>query len=343
MMTEGAVTWGLRAMAEEISVAVIGVGGMGANHARVLSGMKGVNLVGVVDRDVERARTVADLHGCRVLGSLDEVTDLAQAATIAVPSSMHAEVAVPLLAAGVHCLIEKPFVTCEAEADSVLTAAERGSARIVVGHIERFNPAVRQLREILGADDHRILALDARRMSAVSGRITDVDVVTDLMVHDLDIVLNLVGRPVSDLVARSVRGPEGAPGGDYVTVVLSFDSGAVATFTASRITQNQVRSLEVTTDQRFLTVDYPNQELLIYRQGRIGNLGAEADASRYVLDVGTERVFVRRTEPLVTELAHFVAVARGEQEPEVSAHDGLDVMRLVWRIHAALDVETTRV
>lgn len=320
---------------DDLRVAVVGAGEMGGNHARVLAGIKGVELVGVVDADPDRARAVAAAHGCAVLDGLDAVIDGCDAASVAVPSSAHASTAEPLLRAGLHCLIEKPFVTSEDEASMVMAAAEAGAATILVGHIERFNPAVGQLRTILG-DGHEVLAVDARRMSAVSGRITDVDVVTDLMVHDIDIVLDLFGEPVVDVVARSARGAS-TSGQDLVTAVLTFASGGIATLTASRITQNSVRSLQVTTDQRFFSIDYPSQELLIYRQGRVGVLPSDAtDEKRYVLDVGTERVLVRRVEPLAVELAHFVEVARGQAAPRVSAEDALAAMRLVWSIQASI-------
>lgn len=315
----------------DVRIAVVGAGEMGANHARILAGTKGVQLVGVLDTVPARSAAVAAVHGCSALRSLAEVAEVAEAATVAVPSSAHAATAEPLLRAGVHCMIEKPFVTSEAEATVVLEAAAAGGARILVGHVERFNPAVSQLRQIL-VQDHQIIAVDARRMSAVSRRITDVDVVSDLMVHDLDIVLDLFGEPVVDVVARAARGA-GVSGTDFVTALLRFAGGGMAVLTASRVTQNTVRSLQVTTDQRFLTVDYPNQELLIYRQGRIGVLApAATDPSPYVLDVGTERVFIRRVEPLAVELAHFVEVVRGTAAPLVSAEHALAAMRLVWRI-----------
>jgi predicted dehydrogenase len=316
---------------EPVRVAVLGVGGMGFNHARVFSTLKGVDLVGVVDTDRERAQDVAQRFGCRAFTHPTQIMSLVDAATVAVPSSLHAEVAVPLLEQGIACLVEKPLASSEIAAVQLVEAADRSGTPLLVGHIERFNPAVEQLDRIL-AVDHDVLAIDARRMSAVSSRITDVDVVTDLMVHDIDIVLELVGEPVVDVSARGVMRGD-APGDDFVTALLTFANGALATFTASRVTQNQVRELQVTTPERFFTVDYSNQELLIYRQGRIGGIDDEsADAGRYVLDVGTERVFVRRSEPLVVELSHFVDVVRGNEPPRVTGAQALEALRLVWQI-----------
>ncbi|MEM9203223.1 MAG: Gfo/Idh/MocA family oxidoreductase [Actinomycetota bacterium] len=313
---------------EALRVAVVGVGGMGRNHARVYSQMKGVDLVAIVDPDGARAREVAELYGGSPLTAVEQL-DGVDAVSIAAPSVLHARIGADLLARGVHCLVEKPLATTREDGEALIAAADAGGAVLLVGHIERFNPAVRQLKTIVDSED--IVVLNARRMSAVSGRITDVDVVSDLMVHDLDIVRFLMGGDITDVTARGVDGPHGP---DHVTALLSFTNGRMASLTASRVTQNQVRSLEVTTRERFYTVDYPNQELLIYRQGRIG--GTAADDGSYVLDVGTERVFVRRLEPLVEELQHFVGAARGEHPPEVDGASALAALDLVWDIQTRL-------
>lgn len=321
---------------EPVRIAVIGVGGMGANHARVLAGLKGVELVAVVDRDEARAEEIARQHGCAAAADISDLPDI-DAATIAVPSAHHAAVGCELLERGVACLVEKPLATTEADCQALIAASAH--APLLVGHIERFNPAVRQLREIL-RDGHQVLAVEARRMSAVSGRVTDIDVVSDLMVHDLDIVVDLVGSPVVDVTARGVV-REGVVGDDHVTAMLSFADGSLAVLTASRVTQNQIRELQVTTDQRYLTVDYPNQELLIYRQGRIGAVAdAPVNSGQYVLDVGTERVFVRRVEPLVAELSHFAAVVRGHEQPLVTGAAAHAALELVWEIHRQLREST---
>ena len=205
-------------------------------------------------------------------------------------------------------------------------------ALLMVGHIERFNPAVRQLKDLLAGESG--LVANTRRMSAVSARVTDIDVVMDLMVHDLDIVLYLMGDQVDNLEARAVVGSNGP---DHVTALLSFKDGRLASLTASRITQNQIRQLEVTTRDRFFTVDYPNQELLVFRQGRIEGVdGADASEGRYVLDVDTRRVFVRRVEPLVAELQHFMGVVRGDLMSEVDGEQALVALNLVWAIQRRL-------
>jgi predicted dehydrogenase len=252
-----------------------------------------------------------------------------------VPSAHHAEVGCQLLAMGVDCLIEKPLATAVEDGIRLVETAEAHGRALLVGHIERFNPAVEQLGHILRGESP-VLAVDARRMSAVSSRITDVDVIADLMVHDLDIVLGLLDEEVVEVTARGAA-VDGHVGADYVTALLTFANGSLASLTASRITQNQVRALEVTTADRLYAVDYSSQELNIYRQGRLGGIADEqVDPSRYLLDVGTERVFVRRVEPLAAELAHFLDVVRRRDLPRVDGRDGLRVLEVADRIRSSV-------
>ena len=263
-MTHGPVGGNLR-------VAVVGVGKMGQNHARCLSSMKGVDLVAVVDADPTLRQSVAESSGSRPVESIDGLQEV-DAAVVAVPTAHHAEIGCALMERSIHCLVEKPLADDPDDARLLLEAADVAGVVLQVGHVERFNPAVRQLREVLV--DEKVLAVNARRMSATSGRVTDIDVVMDLMVHDIDVVLSLMGDDTPSVVARGV---DGVSGHDHVTALLSFDDQRMASLTASRITQNQIRQLEVITADRFFTVDYPNQDLVIHRRGRVeGHAGNEA-------------------------------------------------------------------
>lgn len=304
----------------DIRMAVVGVGSMGVNHARVLSRLPGVRLEYVVDADVERAAWVAGQFGGRAVTSVEDLAGRVDAACVAVPSSLHLPVAARCFELGIDCLVEKPLAATSAEARTLVELADRLGRVLVVGHIERFNPAVETLGRIVG-EGTPIRAIDARRMSAVSARITDVDVVNDLMVHDLDIVLGLVDSPLVDVAARGVPGDGGRLA--YVTALLTFGCGTLASVTASRITQHQVRQLQVTTADRLYSVDYSAQELEIHRQGRVGDLAAGVPDGQYVIDVATERVVVRRVEPLAAELEHFLAVLRGEATARVPGKAGL--------------------
>ncbi len=313
-----------------LRVAVVGVGKMGQNHARCLSSMKGVDLVAVVDTDRALAESVAASRGSRAVDSIDDLHGV-EAVVVAVPTAQHAEIGCELMKRGIHCLVEKPLAGDSGDARLLLNTAEAVGVVLQVGHVERFNPAVRQLREVLA--DERVLAVNARRMSATSGRVTDIDVVMDLMIHDFDVVLSLMGGDTPTVVARGV---DGTSGHDHVTALLSFDDQRMASITASRITQNQIRQLEVITEERFFTVDYSNQDLVIYRQGRVeGHAGNEAEV-RYSLDVDIRQVFVRRREPLVEELEHFVGAVRGDHPCEVDGPEALRALELVWAVQDEL-------
>jgi predicted dehydrogenase len=323
--------------AAPVRVAVIGAGRMGTHHLRIYSGLKGVELVGVVDGDPSRAREAAARYGCRSFSSLEEVAGEVDAATVAVPSSLHAEVAGALLERGVHCLVEKPLATTEEDCRALIEAAGARDLVLLVGHVERFNPVVRQLDEILQGS--LVHAIDVRRMSALSSRVTDVEVTTDLMVHDVDVVLALMQGEVTNIFAQGVR-TGGRAGQDYVTANLSFDNGSMATLTASRITHNKIRELHVTADLGFINASYSTQELLIYRQGEATKLQPDGSEANYVLELEIGRVLIRADEPLVLEIRHFVDAVRNRTPPLVSGQDALRAMRIVWEIQDLLSTPT---
>ena len=218
-MTYGPVGGNLR-------VAVVGVGKMGQNHVRCLSSMKGVDLVAVVDADPTLRQSVAESSGSRAVESIDGLQEV-DAAVVAVPTAHHAEIGCALMERGIHCLVEKPLADDPDDARLLLEAADVAGVVLQVGHVERFNPAVRQLREVLV--DEKVLAVNAMRMSVTSGRVTDIDVVMDLMVHDIDVVLSLMGDDTPSVVARGV---DGVSGHDHVTALLSFDDQRMASLTA---------------------------------------------------------------------------------------------------------------
>ena len=321
-----------------VRVGVVGAGRMGSHHLRIYSGLKGVELVGVVDDHAPAAAQAAERYGCRVFASPDELAQEVDAASVAVPSSLHADVAGRLLEAGVHCLVEKPLAVTEAECEALIDAAAARGLVLLVGHVERFNPVVRQLGEIL--KDDVVHAIDVRRMSALSARINDVDVVADLMVHDIDVVLSLMGTDVTGVFAQEVTSV-GSGGRDYVAATLTFEGGGIATLTASRITHNKIRELNVTADLGFITASYITQELLIHSQSRTAPTRDGAEPS-YVLDLAIERVLIRPEEPLDVEIRHFVDAVANGTPPLVSGQDALDAMRYVWEIQRLLAEQRAR-
>lgn len=318
-----------------LRVGVVGVGNMGRNHLRIYSGLKNVRVVGIYDPDSAAADLLAGQFRIAAFSDLATLCAQVDAVSICSPSSTHADIGLQCLQRGIHCLIEKPLATTERECLALIEAAQKTDVTLLVGHIERFNPAVQQVAAFL-QKDVKVYAIDTRRLSSVGKRITDVDVVLDLMVHDLDIVLALMQREVVSVSAAGVK-VYNSPGGDYVTSLLRFAGGSIATLTASRISQNTVRKLSVTTDHGLIEVDYMNQSIEVYQQDEVvPNSGRAAAFFDYALDIAMERVLVRRSEPLQLELGHFVDAIRSQTPPAVTGAQALESLRLVWKIHECL-------
>ncbi len=318
-----------------VRLAVIGTGAMGRNHVRILSMLKEVELVGIVEPDAAAASAVAAQYGCKIFASLDALKGEIDAACVAAPSSLHAEIGTELLRAGIHCLIEKPLATDAAGCRALIDAAKDGGAHLLVGHVEQFNPAVRRLSDIF-AGKYNIHAIDARRLGWAGKRITDADVIADLMVHDLDIVLALVRSPVKSISAQGISVLD-TSGADHAVATLGFENGTLATLTASRITQNRVRELTVASDIGHIHLDYGRQELAIYRGPDLAPPSLiRAEPGGSVTDYAMERVLVRSTEPLMSEIRHFVDVVNGVEAPLVTGEDALAALQLIWQISTTI-------
>lgn len=316
-----------------LRIAVVGLGRMGQNHLQIYDLIKGVTIAAVVDSDASRVAAAMQRYGCAGFASVEDLVGAVDAASVCVPSVLHGKIGQFLLDRGIHCLIKKPLATSEAETVALIDAAARSGAALLVGHVERFNPAVQQLAGLL--EGQQVYAFDARRLSWASARVTNVDVVLDLMVHDLDIVLSLVGKPVASLAASGVH-RAGQSGEDYVTALLSFEGGAMASLTASRITQTKLRELQLTTNFGYINVNFITQEVLVFRHG-------EAERGPYhwtnsgnaILNSVVERVLIRNAEPLMLELQHFVEIVRDGTAPLVTGEQALETFRIAQRIRAA--------
>ena len=318
-----------------VRVAVVGVGSMGAHHVRLYDNLAGVELVAVVDANEACARAVGEKYRCAAYKNVDEIVGKVDAVSIAVPSTFHHEVGCYLLEANISCLVEKPLATNEEDCLALIASAEHSSATLMVGHVERFNPVVRQIKEIL-QDGHAVLSIDARRMSWGGRRIKDVDVILDLMIHDLDVVLHLTGASVRAVQAAGCCLPDSV-GADHASALLAFDNGSFANLTASRITQNKIRELQVVSDLRYFSANYSTQELLIYRgDTQVTERVFGPRSGGYVLDLAIERVFVRQEEPLRAEIEHFLDSVRYDSEPSVTGQQALECLRVAWAIQNAL-------
>ena len=247
-------------MTTNIKVAVIGAGMMGKNHIKTYKNLNGVELVGVYDIFPDACKAAAEAFGIKAFSSMEEVANEVDAVSVVTTSVTHADVGEFFLNRGIHCLMEKPLATTESQCKRLIDAAKANNVTLLVGHIEQFNPAVEQMHKIL-SDTSKICSLTARRMSAASGRITDVDVAMDLMIHDVEVIQSLVKSPVINVQASAVKTPNSPKGKDYITALLEFENGSTANITASRITQARVRTLSVTTDTNYIDMDFINQSI----------------------------------------------------------------------------------
>ena len=315
-------------------IGVIGVGNMGQHHARVLSRIKDVKLIGIADTNVERGLATAGKYGVRFFEDYDELLKHVDAVCIAVPTRFHHQVGMACLQAGVHMLIEKPIAANIAEAESLVNAAAGANCILQVGHIERFNPAFQELHKVLKTE--KLLALEARRMSPYSQRANDVSVVLDLMIHDIDLMLELAESPVVKLTASGSRAGD-SPYLDYVTATLGFANGIVATLTASKVTHRKIRSITAHCRNSLTEADFLNNEILIHRQ-TTANTMTDYGQVLYRQDGLIEKVYTSNIEPLHAELEHFVHCARGGGKPSVGGEQALKALRLASLIEQmALD------
>ena len=315
---------------------MIGVGAFGRNHARVYQQLQqagSVRLVGVVDPDTARADTIAREFGCKAFGSVEQMlttrTEL-QAASVAVPTVLHLEVARSLMEAGVDVLIEKPVAATLGEADELLRLASVHKRVAQVGHLERFNPAVRATLPLI----NRPMFFEVHRLSVFSPRALDVDVVLDLMIHDLDVVLTFVKSGVKEI--RAVGLPILSDKVDIANVRIEFESGCVANFTASRVSTERVRKLRFFQAGQYISIDYGRQDVLVFSVGSA--VGASHAFAKDANDWGTQpsvnpqiqmaKPPVTAEEPLLAEINAFLQSVRDRSRPVVALEDGRKALAL---------------
>lgn len=305
-----------------VDVGVIGVGSMGQNHARVYHQLPGANLVGVADADVDRAAAVAARHETNQL-DVGELLDTVDAVSVVVPTAHHYEVARRCLERGVDILVEKPFVLEVSEGHELDRLAHRDGLVLQVGHIERFNPAVRAMFDVVEASD--VIATTAHRLGPPVERTIDDGVIMDLMVHDLDIILALLdSSPVSIDAVRT-------QGGQYATAQLTFPDEIIASFAASRVTQRRIRQLDITAVDCQIAVDYLDQSVHIHRRSQ-PEYTRDDGSLRYRNESVIERPMVERGEPLKAELESFLEAVRNRDTPVVTGEDGIRIVELARRI-----------
>jgi predicted dehydrogenase len=311
-----------------ITVAVVGAGVFGRNHARVYRNLEKqgepVRLAGIVDTNPERADALAREFDCRAFGSVEQLIathNEVQAASVVVPTVHHLTAARTLMESGIDVLIEKPLAPSLADADEIIRLSRSLKRIVQVGHLERFNPAVRATVPIVTQP----MFFEVHRLSMFSPRSLDVDVVLDLMIHDLDIVLSFTKSPVKEI--RAVGLPILSVKVDIANVRLEFESGCVANLTASRVSTEQVRKLRFFQPGQYISLDYSRQDVLVFQVG--GEAPGQPSANP---QIKINKPEVHAEEPLQAELKSFLQCVRQQSKPLVSAEDGREALKLALNI-----------
>ncbi len=302
-----------------VKVGVIGIGNMGWHHARVLSLLKDAELIGVADPDKDRGKLATEQFNCNWYEDYKDLLKEVEAVCIAVPTLLHHQVGLNCLELGKHVLIEKPIAASKLEASDLIKASNKANCLLQVGHIERFNPAFKELIKVVATEE--VVVLEARRHSPYSERANDVSVVLDLMIHDLDLVLELANSHVVQLAA--VGGCSGKGPMDYVNATLGFENGVIASLTASKMTHKKIRNLSAHCKKSLVETDFLNHTLHIHRRSH-ERYSADHGELVYRNDGYVEEVSTTSIEPLYAELEHFLQCVRGLETPAV---DGLQASR----------------
>jgi predicted dehydrogenase len=327
----------------KLRVGVVGVGHLGQHHARILAAMRGVELVAVVDSRQDQAQTVAARCGTVALNDFRPLFKLVDAVTIAVPTVMHGEVAGEFLKRGIATLVEKPMASTAAESERLVELARTSGALLQVGHIERFNPAL----EALATLPVRPKYISAERLSAYTFRSTDIGVVLDLMIHDLDLVLSLIPAPVRSVAAVGVSlfGEHE----DVANARIEFEDGSVANLTASRASYAAIRKMRIWGAEGYASLDFAGRKATLVRasdqlkRGRIDLEGVDLTQPAAVREhlfgkiLRVDRVDGQGPEPLALELENFVSAAQGLSRPRVSGDDALRAVRLAALVLRSLE------
>ena len=315
--------------ASKLRVGVIGVGYLGRFHAEKYAAMPDVEFVGVADVEVDRAKEVVGKLGKgRAFASAGEMMSAGlDAVSVVVPTHVHHKVAKPLLEAGVDCLVEKPFAVTLAEADDLIATAHRMGRVLQVGHLERFNPVMLSLRDRI----HSPMFVESHRLAQFGERGTEVDVVLDLMIHDLDIILMAVGSEVTDVSAVGI--PVLTDKIDIANARLEFASGCVANVTASRVSGTRMRKIRLFQADCYLGIDYQAKNVQIIKR----TVGADGKA-----EIGGDMLEIREGDALAAELAAFVKACRERGKPEVTGEDGRKALALAHRILEAIKHRAAR-
>ncbi len=306
-------------MSEKVKVAVIGVGYLGKFHAKIYSEHPDVDLIGVVDTRLDNAQEIANQYSTSAYTSQDEIIDKVDAVSIVVPTTYHYDVTMPFINAGVQVLLEKPIAATVAEAEQLVKAADDQNVLLQIGHLERFNAGIVALSELV--DTPRFI--EAHRLGEFTVRATDVDVVTDLMIHDIDIILSLTKSEIKNVSAVGTKVLTDEI--DIANARLEFVNGSVANVTASRVSNKKFRRIRVFAPDKYMAVDFNAQNVEVITKTDKQPDQPFAGLERKVLEI-------QPVQPLDAEISDFIAAIKSSKTPTVSGHDGLAALAVANQI-----------
>jgi predicted dehydrogenase len=296
---------------------------MGERHCRVYASLRGAHFVGVFDVNHVRGHEVAEKYGARYFDSPIDLLREVDAVTVATPTPFHFDLAMESFMAGVHVLIEKPMALTLEQGRALVETTRASNLIVQVGHIERFNPTFTELKNV--TDDLPVVAIMIRRQNSFDASNKDVDVINDLMIHDIDLLLNLVGQPVDEVTAVGRSVLNGAI--DHCVASFTFREGPVATLIASRVTQSKVRRVDITAQNAYVEGDLLSKSVSVHRR-----LTNEYTGAKYRQESVVENIHIPVAEPLLLELQHFLNCIRENRQPIVSVEDGLQAMTFAAQI-----------
>ena len=312
---------------KQVKVGIVGTGNMGKNHARVASDKSKIDFVGVYDVDEARAKDIASMYDTQAYVDLDEMIEKVDALIIATPTLTHYKIAKKAITAQKHCLIEKPITATVDEAKDLIALAKKMGVVLQVGHIERYNPVFKELNKILENDE--ILAIDSARLSYNTNRANDVDVVLDLMIHDIDAINKIVKHDIVDI--KAVGHNYYTTNNDFVTAVLKSKNGVAINITASKISQTKERKLNISCRDSYVEVDYLRKEIDITRH-TVSKAIEHNMKVQYKQESLVEKVFVPFVEPLAEEQKDFVESILENKTPQTTGEDGLEALQIALKI-----------
>ncbi|MCR9145331.1 MAG: Gfo/Idh/MocA family oxidoreductase [bacterium] len=311
----------------KVKVGLVGTGHMGQYHVNIAAGLPEYEVSGIYDADQARAAEIGERFNVPPIASYDDLVERSEAIVIAVPTVLHYKMALQALQAGKHVLVEKPMTETVDQARELVALAESKGLTFQVGHVERFNGAVLELNKIV----EQPLLIESRRLAPFNPRISDVGVVLDLMIHDIDIILNMVNKEVVSVHARGNRTLSDHE--DVAVATILFEGGCVANLIASRASQAKIRRLNITQENAYIVLDFATQDIDIHRQASSAYLMTREEL-KYKQEAFVEKIAVHRDNPLRQEHQHFIASIRGASEPVVGYQEELRTLEIASKILA---------